>query len=168
MKNYNYTLHDANLADALAIATIGNYCFKSNFKPYFPESFMSEINLQEQIKKCESRIRFGAKILVITDSSHYAVGYASFGKSIDLLYAEENEIYSMYVTPSNQGKGIGTMLLSEVEMRVSRPLFIKLIRDNERSLSFFHKNGYRYVYGREDTLHGIAPTVTYIKKEKDK
>ena len=80
---------------------------------------------------------------------------------------EYAELFSIGVSPSCQGKGIGSLLLKKTEILISEK-GIKSIslttdkHDNRDTTSFYHKNGYEVLY--EFTTYPNREMIRYIKQ----
>jgi len=72
------------------------------------------------------------------------------------LSASEARIRQMAVLPAHQGRGMGRRLLSEVERRLRRSGFARLVLNARASaVGFYEKLGYR-VAGDEFVSHTLA------------
>ena len=163
MSNVLFKIRSANLNDATAIATIGFKSWHDSYTGLISEEHLSSINLNQQIDKCGLAIKNGKNFLIATDDLNTPIGYTQFG--IGRASPKENEIYALYVSKHIRSKGLGSILLFEVEKRFasSKPILIRVLKENLRARKFIETNQYRYVSGRDGIFRGIAPDVAYVK-----
>lgn len=167
MSKVQYNIRLANESDAVAIASIGYNAWQDTYKEMIPNEFLESIDLYQQVKQCEKKLKEGAEILIATNERNLPIGYCSFGLSADLLYPKELEIYSLYVSKDFRSKGLGGILLFEVERRMSslRPILVRVLKENKRARKFFEQNGYKYISGRDGVFRNVAPDVAYVKNK---
>ncbi len=71
------------------------------------------------------------------------VGFTSYGKQED---AFTYKLHKIYVSPTIQGKGLGKILIQEVEKRVialgAQNLLLNVNRFNLKAIEFYKKQGY--------------------------
>lgn len=88
--------------------------------------------------------------------SEFVVADDGKGRIVGMAFASQSEkskalLHQLYVLPEAQVQGIGTMLLSEVEMAFPDVSSIQLevIERNERAIRFYERKNYKRV-GRND------------------
>jgi len=76
-------------------------------------------------------------------------GYEENGELVGVMGIEHVKdvdlIRHAYVLPGNQGKGIGTKLLTHLEKTSSRPVLIGTWRDAVWAIEFYERHGYQLV-----------------------
>lgn len=89
--------------------------------------------------------------------SEFVVADDGEGRIVGMAFARQSEknrafLHQLYVLPESQLQGIGTMLLSEVEMAFPDVGTIRLeaIERNERAIRFFEQKDYKRVGRNED------------------
>ena len=88
------------------------------------------------------------------------------GKSGIVDKGEYAELYSIGVSPTSQGRGVGSMLLTETERIIAsnsgREMSLTTDKfNNESAIAFYEKNGYRIMY--EFTSYPQREMIRYIK-----
>jgi GNAT superfamily N-acetyltransferase len=67
------------------------------------------------------------------------------------LFLEENFLHNLFVDPSEQRTGVGSLLLEKFLERVQRPALLKCLEANQRALAFYQKHGWeRLERGEEE------------------
>lgn len=65
----------------------------------------------------------------------------------------ETMLYFIMVAPEHEGKGIGRMLLEDLEAHSPHPtIVLKVMKDNERALAFYTRMG--YTVSKDDVYDG--------------
>jgi len=85
------------------------------------------------------------------------------GTVFGLATVLSNEVGSLYVTPSMQGRGVGAALLDEAERRLGGgPAVVWVIERNTAARAFYERAGWRLDGGRREDVWG--PEVRYRKQ----
>lgn len=89
--------------------------------------------------------------------SEFVVADDGEGRIVGMAFARQSEksrafLHQLYVLPETQLQGIGTMLLSDVEMAFPDVSSMRLeaIERNERAIRFFERRGYKRAGRNED------------------
>lgn len=126
------------------------------FEPYRPQYTAEALNATVVIpEKLEKRIADPDSIVLIAVFENEIAG------TVSLLKAEENNIYiaSMAVKPEYHGKGVGSMLLKEIDKIASEKQCSKSILETSAPLTdairLYEKFGYKRT-GRTTDYYGVT------------
>ncbi|MEN5197333.1 N-acetyltransferase [Sphingobacterium faecium] len=76
----------------------------------------------------------------------------------------ENEVAAIFVSPTHQGKGIGTLLLNHVK-KMRDDLQLKVYKNNRSSVAFYQKKGFAKVSELIDAETGETELMMKWHKE---
>ena len=112
--------------DALSIAQIYIETWRSSYAGILPDHVLINMKPQKSMITFARSIKENSEItLVATESNLGIVGMGSVGQNRANDNKYQGEVYTLYIHPDHQNKGIGKKLLSE--------LFCKLTRKNINS-----------------------------------
>lgn len=99
---------------------------------------------------------------IVIEEDGEIIGYAGV-----MVIAENADIQTLSVAAPKQGRGLGQLLLDELEKEVVRrgahSIFLEVRIDNEPALALYRKNGYAEL-GRRDNYY--APGIDAIVMRK--
>ena len=144
--------------DAAAIAEIHVETWRDAYAGLLPDHVllgMSEVRHAAQWRQHMARDR----VKVAVDSRHGLVGFGSAGRARNGRLPYDGEVYTLYVGPDFQGRGIGSKLLIA--------LFESLLRDDIDSAMlwvladnparfFYEAMGGKWAAVRDETLWGVT------------
>jgi GNAT superfamily N-acetyltransferase len=161
-------IRPATAHDAAGIAKVYVDAWRSAYAAILPHRGLLRMSYEQQTRYWSSAVRSrgAGQVIVATDPDHDVVGSASFGPArfgdrpaAGRFSSEENvgEIYTLYVLPDFQERGIGRGLLaaafaSLVDKRCSCA-FLWALRDNP-SRYFYERLGGKAVAERRDPMWG--------------
>lgn len=168
IRNFKFNIRQANINDATAIATIGYNAFKDSYENILSNQFMDSLNLQENIKRAEQKLKNDARVLIATNETHWAIGYCAYGPSRSSTPHKENEIYSIYINKTYRSRGLGRILLYEVEdqFAIRKPIIVKTLKANTDARRFYEDNGYLYLPERDGMFRDLAQEITLLKNPR--
>lgn len=140
-----YTIREANLEDAFAIAEINYKGRKNNFKGIIDQEYLKSLDLKiwnkRMTKKLENK-KSDSKILVYTINNK-VVWFIDGWVNRTPKQPYDAEIYALYVDPSVQGKGIGSVLIHEMMesevFKKASSFYLRTLRDQKQSRHFYEK-----------------------------
>ncbi len=68
------------------------------------------------------------------------------------LWMRDNFIHNLFVHHDHQGSGIGAKLLKKAEERLSRPMELKVTKNNVNAFNFYERHGWETISIHEDAL----------------
>jgi putative acetyltransferase len=98
----------------------------------------------------ESRVN-NMREIYIPDSETYV--FSENGTVKGFVSLKEDSLAAMFVSPDAQGKGIGRQLMNKAKS-LRRRLSLTVYRENEKSMRFYMKCGFRPVKERVDEHTG--------------
>jgi len=108
-----YKLRHAESSDALAIAIVTVYTWKTAYSGLMPDALIDNriASLRDVATTVRTRIEETGSYW-IAESDGCVVGFCCLGPSRDTFYEAAGEIYALYVLTGFQGLGIGGALFS--------------------------------------------------------
>lgn len=127
--------------------------------PHTYANILSDAQLQYMLNKMYSPSSLARQIanqhvFLLAEEKGVYLGYASY--ELDCNNSGKSKLHKLYILPQTQGKGIGKLLLAEVERAAkeaqSKYLFLNVNRNN-KAREFYERLGF-YVAGQEDIYIG--------------
>ncbi|WP_232696956.1 GNAT family N-acetyltransferase [Brevibacillus daliensis] len=92
----------------------------------------NEMSLEDFDKHTED------EYIILAEDDNQIMGFTS-------LYLPENFIHLLFVLPDCSGKGVGRKLLHAASEKMSKPLRLKCVSQNQLALKFYENNGWKKV-----------------------
>ena len=130
------TIRRANASDAKSLASIGHQAWRRGIAAHLPKNARDKIGPQIFEDFANS---FPDEIVVAEDEDGI-LGFAATENG-------DNHVTDLWVSPSRQGKGIGSKLMARMEERARRRGYdsveLEVLTSNTRALSLYKYLGYR-------------------------
>ena len=167
------TIGPATERDAAGIARVYVDTWRSTYAALLPHAMLLGMSYERQAREWSWVIRSNAEtqpVIVATDANRDVVGFVSFGRSrsgdrpgggrfAGDSDAKVGEIYTLYVLPEFQERGIGRRLLAAAfAAMVDKGCdcsFLWVLRDNP-SRYFYERVGGKAIAERRDRLWGCT------------
>ncbi|HET6620071.1 MAG TPA: GNAT family N-acetyltransferase [Dongiaceae bacterium] len=164
------TIRPAAARDAADIARIYVDAWRSSYAAILPHRVLLGMSCEQQTRQWSSAIGSEHQsVIAATEADHRVVGFASFGPprrnapSAGRFAGEEDakigEIYTLYVQPELQERGIGRGLMAAAFAAMARKgcgrCFLWVLRDNPARY-FYERVGGMVVAERQEQLWGCA------------
>lgn len=134
MKEVN--IRRARASDARSLASIGHAAWQRGIATHLPENAREKIGPQvfeKFAKTCPDQI-------MIAEDGEHILGFAATENG-------DNHVSDLWVSPSHQGKGIGSKLMKRMEDIARERGFdsvqLEVLTSNTRALSLYKYLGYR-------------------------
>ena len=129
-------LREAVTSDAQGIARVRVIAWQSTYFGLIPDSLLQNLNIEKSsanwTKRLESPDQSAKTIVAEIDGT--IVGYIGVGVSRDPGASEVGEVYTIYVDPGHQSRGVGSALIR------AGIHFLKSMSFNEATLWVFERN----------------------------
>ena len=143
-----FLLRQAVTSDAEGIARVRVVTWQSTYLGLIPDSFLQNLNIEQSTvnwtKRLESSVQSAKTIVAEIDGT--IVGYICIGVSRDLDASDVGELYTIYVDPGHQGKGVGSALIREGIQFLKSMSFNKatlwVFDRNERAIKYYETHGW--------------------------
>ena len=141
-------LRQAVAGDAEGIARVRVVSWQSTYLGLIPDSFLQNLNIEQSTvswtQRLESSDQSAKTIVAEIDAT--IVGYIGVGVSRDPDVSEVGEVYTIYVHPGHQGKGVGSELIRagiQVLQSMSFNTAILWVFDrNSRAIKYYETHGW--------------------------
>ena len=138
-------LRPAIMADAATIARIDVECWRSTYAGILPERLLLGLSESERRRNwANEAARHPGDLIVATDPQGRVLGFGNCGRARDGDARFAGEVFTLYVAPDEQGKGIGRGLLLALFAQLLRrrlaSAVIWVLRDNP-SRFFYERLG---------------------------
>ena len=101
----------ANMDDAEAIARIHVETWRTTYAGMLPDDMLVRMNLEGQTKLWQRMLGDGETVLVAEDPAVGIVGFGSYGPNRSGRSGFSGEVYTLYIMPDYQSRGLGRGLL---------------------------------------------------------
>jgi ribosomal protein S18 acetylase RimI-like enzyme len=139
-------IREARRGDAAGIARVYVDTWRKAYDGILPVGFLDKLSVATQTKSWQRVIRAQDVVLVAEASGadgERIVGFASGGLEMDRDEFFRGEIYTLYVHPEAQRRGIGAELLVEMlrALRDLAPVIVWVLEANEGGRRFYEELG---------------------------
>jgi ribosomal protein S18 acetylase RimI-like enzyme len=142
----NPLCRDAVLADSPAIVQVWIDAWQTAYAGLMPESFLSNLDAQAALERCETALRTGHPSLVV-ELDGGVVGFSTYGPTRDADNPQAGEVMAINLSPACWRRGIGKILLAETVERLRRRNFpeatLWVLVANARARAFYEAQGWR-------------------------
>lgn len=141
----SYHIRLNHLEDQEGMAKIKIDSWKHTYKNIIDENYLNSLNYEEQTQKyIDSYEEYKSTVLIAEDkSTKEIIGYACF--STEPNEYSDSELVSLYLSPKETGKGIGSSLFREVIKELKKynkkSMLIWCIKENKNAIKFYEKQG---------------------------
>jgi ribosomal protein S18 acetylase RimI-like enzyme len=166
-------IREARREDAAGIGRVYVDTWRATYDGILPVGFLDKLSVSTQTKSWQRAIRSGDVILVAErsgaggdergdnaagDNGNTIVGFASGGRETDQDEFFRGEIYTLYVHPDAQRRGIGAELLVEMlrALRDLAPVIVWVLADNDGAQRFYEELGGVPVRRGTTTVGGVT------------
>ncbi len=164
----------ANVAHARGIARVYVDAWRATYAGLLPARALTGMSYERQMVEWAHQIRhkgLHCPILVALDDRAGVVGMTSFGKSriedrpASAPFLSGNvslgsgEVFTLYVHPDHQDKGVGRQLLGAAFAGLREKGLAKAyvwVLDSNPARYFYERMGGRYIADRDEDLWGVA------------
>ncbi len=147
----------AKRGDTKAIGRIQVDTWRDAYAGLLPDKVLLRMSAEIEGGRWVRVIERKEAVVVAEDSKAGVVGFGSCGPSRLGALPFEGEVYTLYVAPGFQGKGIGRRLLRtlfvELELAGMKSALIWVLKANQ-SRFFYEAMGGRHVADRDERLWG--------------
>ena len=119
------------------------------------------------VEATTARARQYPENTLVAKDKEKVVGFAVYGPSRDEDLPDAGEVIALYVLSDYYGKKIGYRLMNEAVLRLKdyNTVFVWVLEENERAISFYHKYGYEFDGCKKEwTLGAPVSIVRMVKK----
>ena len=149
-----YNIRRAKPTDALPLAIVTVYTWKTAYSGIIPDSFIDGriAGIREVSSTIRSRIE-DKNTYWVAEADGCVVGFCCSGPSRDPIYADAGEIYALYVLSGYQGLGIGAALFAAARDELSAKGYNEFIVNclvGNSAAEFYRKQGGEFCHVRTD------------------
>jgi len=136
------TYRTATLMDMPKVAELLVFVWRSCYQSFLPATLLDSLSVEHQTRRQETIFHKSANYYLCENEDKELLGFCSFGAPRSNDLSTEIELYTLYVHPLQQRKGIGKALLEKVQVHASDAISVIVMEENP-FLSFYLKNGFK-------------------------
>lgn len=146
------TIREAEPGDAKRIAEIHVASWHSTYRGLLPNSYLDTLGIEQRLPMWERMLESAPASthvwVAVVDGE--IVGFCSIGpsQSLDGDNGDTLEIYTIYLRPEHQRRGIGTGLLQQAERKMNAlgasTAILWVLRDNLSARRFYEASGWNF------------------------
>ncbi len=156
------TIRRATVADAAAIAEVHVETWRDAYAGLVPSRVLVGMRRQNKAAMWSQALGSDRKrqvVMVAEDDAACVVGFGSCGRAKGVDLAHHGEVYTLYVLPDHQGRGIGRRLLAALFDALlasgSRSALVWVLAANPARF-FYQTAGGAWIAVREERLWGAT------------
>lgn len=147
------TCRAATAADLRALCTVRVRSWQAAYRGLVPQSHLDALDVDAEVARRSDRWEPGGHLLAELDGR--IVGWAYTGPYRgDDLPAGSGEVYAIYALPEHWSAGVGRALMAralrDLDRRAFAPVFLWVLRDNDRARHFYQRVGFAADGGTHD------------------
>ena len=154
----------ARLDDAAGIARVHAESWRATYRGIVPDSFLDAIDVSEWAERRRRNLEDPTRepVSLVADRNGTIVGWSASGPNRETDSPYASELYTIYVLPGHERRGIGRMLLAAsagalVEQGMSS-MMLWVLEDNWPARHFYEAMGGEYVKETQMEIGGAALT----------
>lgn len=140
-------VREAQVGDALGIATVHVRSWQTTYPGIMPDEFLSSLSIEKRAayweRGLENPIEGG--FTLVAEENGTIIGFAGGGPERSGDPEHRGELYAVYLLEEHQGRGLGRMLFLEVARRLKlhgfRKMLLWVARENLPSVAFYERMG---------------------------
>jgi GNAT superfamily N-acetyltransferase len=156
----------ATKQDGEQLAQLWMNVWQTNLKKYMPDDFLNQFSHEKQKEKYSQRAIDPEWTLLVAEDRDGIVGMVGATNSNWEIQSYPKEIKAMYIAPSYQRRGIGTLLLDSIfaELKYQRikGAMLWCIKDNQAACSFYENCGGKRIENiTPPAEYSVVPHIIY-------
>lgn len=144
----DYEIRKNEFKDQSQMARIKVDGWKNAYDLIISSEYLNSLNYEEQTKRYEASFEEYKDLVLVAVRGEEVLGYACYNTTPN-VDDFQSELVSLYIKPSEIGRGIGTALFTETckELRDldKRNMIVWCLSDNENAIKFYKKLGGKIV-----------------------
>lgn len=143
----NFALRHAVIDDAAGIARVRAESWRHAYRGIVPDAYLDAIDVDEWAERQRRNMERQPQDLIslVAETEGLIAGWAASGPNRDADYAYAGELYTIYLLPEYQRRGIGTALtIATARWLVSRgmhSMLLWVLEDNHPARRFYEALG---------------------------
>lgn len=148
----DYIIRKNLYEDQAQMAQIKVDGWKNAYDSIISSTYLNSLNYEEQTKRYEASFDEYKDLVFVAVRNSEVLGYSCFNP-IPNVDQFDSELVSLYIKPSEIGKGVGTSLFLETCKELSslgkKNMIVWCLSDNENAIKFYKKLGGKIVKTKE-------------------
>lgn len=140
---HDVVVREARREDAPGIARVYVDTWRDTYDGVLPVGYLAKLSVTTQAKAWAQVIRARHDVVLVADSGGEVIGFASGGVESEHDAFFRGEVFTLYVHPSAQRRGVGAELLVEMlrALQGLAPILVWVLDANEGAKHFYEELG---------------------------
>jgi len=166
----NECIRKATPADAFAITKINYDARRHNYKDIAPQEFLDTLDFQDKLKSTQERFKRWTSVIYVKEIDGKVVGFIGWWLPFDKNVPYDAEIYSIYIDPAIQGKGVGKELMHTIMnddfFKDKKSFYLWTLEENPQSRGFYEKLWGKVFGTKEHTIGNERHNLVWYYRQK--
>ena len=138
-------LRDAAPEDAAAIARLYVKTWQATYEGILPRAFLADLSATRLAASWGRTIRRGDDVVLVAVERGALTGFCSGGREVGGDAFLRGEVFTLYVAPGAQGRGVGGKLFAAMRARLAErrltPVLVWVLAENAGARRFYERAG---------------------------
>jgi GNAT superfamily N-acetyltransferase len=154
-----FTVRRATVEDSAAIARVHVESWKSTYTGIVPDACLASLDIKARTEMWDQQLSAGKSAIFISESDVGVIGFVAGGCLREPINSYDGELYAIYMTIENQGRGIGRALVRAVANTLREEGYQSLVvwvLEKNPAVSFYKTLGGIQIAQQQIEICGIS------------
>ncbi|MFA5831784.1 MAG: GNAT family N-acetyltransferase [Candidatus Paceibacterota bacterium] len=146
----NFAVRTAEISDVSGIADIHVKTWQSHYRGHMPDTYLDNLSIKKRTARWKSSLSDPKPgiLTFVAESKGNIIGFCSIGPSRDSTESKNTgEMYAIYVSPDEQGHGVGTALMEKGLFSLKNEGYVAamlwVLVTNKTTIDYYKSKGWK-------------------------